>query len=521
MEEDSQELRPRARRRLSTGSAGDSEQEYYTSEALGSDDERGAAGPMEGVELEVKTNNTAEKAPTAEAPHIRNRRRRKSGSQRPPRKNTATNQYQVDLVPTWVAKRYSQSSVRPPLPSVMAQTYGLWKDDLDFVAEREIYWGTTAPRMADLGLESHQPVEDGEEQEEDRPSCAPCLDQGRKCSKEMPICAQCESEEAPAMCSYHIGGASVPASKLQSMTKKKRRILDANLAVAVEYLDGAMDDIEDEDLSNDGPSNDEPWKVGVQGERDSHEEADSAVKESAKSVWLAKALFAEDEGRGYHGSAKVPRKRGRPWKIPPGEEHPVKIKRPVGRPRKEPTEEPVKIKRPRKVAMKDEELLEPGRSESQEKKAVKMAILKAERKGKNKDKNKGNGKDKVKTAPRRRGFTGRGMERYLKDTTRKLTALGTWTEAHKSSTGVQEQKSSEVVAEAGVKDESDGETATPAITKYKEQIANTFRPWVAQKDEKVIPSACGKRLLASCSFLRHFCVVCVVCVADVSFVCFY
>ena len=501
MEDDTQELRPRARRRLSIGSAGDSEQEHNTSEALGSDDDQGTARPMESVRLKVKANNTPGGAPMAEAPPNRNRGRRKSGSQQQPRKNTTAKQYQVDLVPAWVAKRYSQSSVRPPLPSVMARKYGLWKDDLDFVAEREIYWGTVAPRLADLGLESHQPVEDGEEQEEDRLSCAPCLDQGQECSKEKPICAQCKSKKAPATCSYHVDRAFVPGSKRQDATKKKRRILDANLAVALEYLNGAMDDIEDEDLTNDDQSNDGPWKVGVQGERAPHEEADSAVKESAKSIWLAKALFAVDEGRGYHGPVKVPRKRGRPWKIPPGEEQPVKIKRPVGRPRKEPAgEEPVKIKRPWKVAMKDEELLEPVRSVSQAKKAVKMAILEAERKGKNKDKNRGNVKDKLKNsakvAPRRRGFTGRVMERYLKDTTRKLDALGTWTEAHKSPTGDQEQKRSEVVAEAGVKDESDGETVTPIITKYKEQIANTFRPWVAQKDEKEIGRAsCRERVL--------------------------
>ncbi|KAG9072708.1 hypothetical protein KI688_000483 [Linnemannia hyalina] len=469
VDEDAQEQRPRARRRLTTGSAGDSEQEYNTSEALGSS-----------VELEVRANSTPEKAPAAEAPP----------------KNTAAKQYQVDLVPAWVAKRYSQSSVRPPLPSVMARKYELWKDDLDFVAERETYWGTVAPRLADLRLESRQSAEDGEEQEEHRLSCTPCLDQGRECSKEMPICAQCRSEEAPAMCSYHVDRAYVPDSKRQGATKKKRRILDANLAVALEYLDGAMDDIEDEDLSNNDPSNDDAWKVGVQGERDPHEGADSAVKESAKSDWLAKALFADDEGRGYHGPAKVPRKRGRPWKLPPGEKQPVKIKRSVGRPRKDPTEEePVKIKRSWNVGMKDEELLEPARSVSREKVAVKMAILKAERKGKNEDKNRGKGKGKLKdmakAAPQRRGFNGRVMERYLKDTTRKLNALGTWTEAHKSPTGDQGQERSEVIAESGVKDESDGETATPVVTKYKEQIANTFRPWVAQKDEKVIPSACG------------------------------
>ncbi|KAH7059645.1 hypothetical protein BKA57DRAFT_431958 [Linnemannia elongata] len=447
---------------------------------------------MEGVELEVNTNNTPEKAVKAQAPPNRNRRRR---SQQLPRENTAAKQYRIDLVPTWVAKRYSQSSVRPPLPSVMAQEYRLWKDDLDFAAEREMYWGTAAPRLADQRLESHQPVEDGEEQEEDRPSCAPCLDQGRECSKVMPICAQCRSEEAPAMCSYHVNRASVPDSKRQGATKKMRWSLDANLAVALEYLNGAVDDIEDKDLPNDNPSNEGPWKVGLQSERDRHEEADLAVKESAKSDWLAKALFAEDEGRGYHGPTKVPRKRGRPWKIPPGEQ-PVKIKRPTGRPRKERTgEELVKIK-PRKAA--DEALLEPVRSLTEEKKAVKTAILKAERKGKNKERNRGNGKDRlkdklkdtVKVTPRRRGFTGRVMERYLKDTTQKLNILGTWTEAHRSPTGDQEQKRSEVVAEAGVKDENDGETATPVITKYKEQIANTFRPWVAQKDEKVIPSAC-------------------------------
>ncbi|KAF9551872.1 hypothetical protein EC957_004196 [Mortierella hygrophila] len=435
-----------------------------------------------GVELEVRANRTPEKAPTAEAPP----------------KSTAAKQYQVDLVPAWVAKRYSQSSVKPPLPSVMAQKYELWKDDLDFVAKQETYWGTVAPRLTDLRLVSHQPVQDGEEQEERRLSCTPCLDQGRECSKEMPICAQCRSEEAPAMCSYHVDRAYVPDSKRQGATKKKRRILDANLAVALEYLDGAMDDIEDGDLSNDDLSNDGAWKVGVQVERDPHE-ADSAVKESAKSDWLAKALFADDEGRGYHGPAKVPRKRGRPWKIPPGEKQPVKIKRSVGRPRKDPTEEePVKSKRSWKVGMKDEELLEPVRSVNREKMAVKMAILEAERKRKNEDKNRRKGKGKLKdklkdtakAAPQRRGFTGRVMERYLKDTTRKLNTLITWTEAHKYPTGDQGQERSEVVAEAGVKDESDGETATPVVTKYKEQIANTFRPWVAQKDEKVIPSAC-------------------------------
>ncbi|KAF9340428.1 hypothetical protein BGZ91_002120 [Linnemannia elongata] len=213
----------------------------------------------------------------------------------------------------------------------MAQEYRLWKDDLDFAAEREMYWGTAAPRLADQRLESHQPVEDGEEQEENRPSCAPCLDQGRECSKEMPICAQCRSEEAPAMCSYHVNRASVPDSKHQGATKKMRWSLDANLAVALEYLNGAVDDIEDKDLPNDNPSNEGPWK------------------------------------RMRAGDITVPLR---------------------------------------------------------------------------------------------------------------------------SPTGDQEQKRSEVVAEAGLKDESDGETATPVITKYKEQIANTFRPWVAQKDEKVIPSAC-------------------------------
>ncbi|KAF8938277.1 hypothetical protein BGZ47_008651 [Haplosporangium gracile] len=513
VEEDPQEQRPRSRRRLSTGSTKNWGKGDDTSEAQASGGVQGATESIEGVGQELGANDTP-------GSHI-------DQDDGTAEKTVTVEQDQIDLVSSWVAKRYSQSPVRPPLPSMMARKYELWKDDLDFVAERDVYWGTVAPRLADRRSESHQPqAHEVEQEEEDRPSCAPCLVQGRECSKERPICTQCQSEndvtstaeKAPTMCSYPVGKTSVSDSRRQSAKRKRRRNLEANLAVAVEYLGGELDESEGEELSNDdpsndnpsndGPSNDEPWRVGVQGERDPDEEAESAVKESARSEWLAKALFAEDEGRGYHGPAKIPRKRGRPWKIPP-EEQPIKIRRPVGRPRKVPTgEELVKIRRPvgrpRKVPMEGVELYESDkplglvRSVSQERKAVKIAILKAKLEEKPKGKGKGKDKDKdkdkhentAKVAPQRREFTTRVMERYLKDTTRKLNALGTWTEVPNTFTGDQEQKGLEVVAKAGVKDESDEETATPVISKYKEQIASTFRPWVAQKDEKVIPSAC-------------------------------
>ncbi|KAG0286075.1 hypothetical protein BGZ97_007564, partial [Linnemannia gamsii] len=378
-----QEQRPRARRRLPTGSAESSEKEDDMSEVQGPGNVQGDAGSTEGVQQGSASNDTpgshidhgksiAEKeTPAAESPHRSKRQDRDSGTQQPPGNQHVPTQGHVDLVPSWIRERYAESPVAPPLPSMMAQKYELWKDDLEFVTERELYWGTAAPRQTDQRMESHQSAENGEEQDRMRrrkyPSCAPCLVQRRKCSKEKPVCAQCipkdgvASSPAPTVCSYPIDRAFVPESKRRYARRVpnpvRNKLLETNLAVVLEQQYSALyvgeDDssLNDEGPSNSGmpaeePSNNGSWKVGVQGEHDLDEGTEVAIKESARSEWLAKALFAEDEGRGYH-TAKIPRKRGRPPKVREDGEAPVKIRRPVGRPWKVRTEEePVKARRP-------------------------------------------------------------------------------------------------------------------------------------------------------------------------------
>lgn len=515
--------------------------------------DQGDTGSMEGVEQESSTNDTpgsridhdksiaVEEMPAAESHHGAERQIRDSGSQHPLGNQHFPTRGQVDLVPSWIKKRYAESPIAPPLPSVMAQKYGLWKDDLDFVAGRGLYWGTAAPRQADRRLESRQLAENGEEQVRVKrhkyPSCASCLVQGRKCSKERPICAQCRSKDGiassskdvPAVCSYPIDRASAPDSKRRysrgMINPKRKKTLDTNLAAELEHQYSGLHVGEDDNTLNDGgpsnggmptdePSNDGSWKVGVQGEHDLDEEPEVAIKEPARSEWLAEALFAEDEGRGYH-TAKIPKKRGRPWKVQEGEA-PVKIRRPVGRPRKVRMEEElVKVRRPVGRPRK-----EPGHHElddlhmpfeshkrvesvSQKQKDAKKAKLKSKlkvkSKAKGKDRDKVKDKDKYKGVPalRRREFSRQVMVGYLKDTTRKLNALSTWTESPTTPTGYQEQVEIELVTEDGVEDERGMETTTPVIPKYKEQIASTFRPWVAQKDEKVSLSVCGRRLFTS------------------------
>ncbi|KAG0287471.1 hypothetical protein BGZ96_008588 [Linnemannia gamsii] len=558
VEDDTQEQRPRTRRRLSTGSAESLEQESTTNDTPGS-------------RIGHDKSTAEEEMPAAYSPRGAERRSRDPGSQQPPGNQHSPTQGQVDLIPSWITKRYTESPVAPPLPSVMAKKYRLWKDDLDFVAGRGLYWGTAAPRQAGWRLDSHQSAENGEEQVRVKrhkyPSCAPCLERGRQCSKERPICAQCRSKDGvassskdiPAVCSYPIDRAFMPDSERRysrgMINPKRKKTLDTNLAVTLEHQYSGLYVSEDDNTLNedgpsnngiptDGPSNDGSWKVGAQGEHDLDEEPEVAIRESARSEWLAKALFAEDEDREYY-TTTIPKKLGPTWVVQEEGEAPVKIRRPMGRPRKVRTEEElVKVRRPvgrpRKVRTEDELVKvrrpvgrprklrteeEPvkvrrpvGRSRkelahhesdeshkrvesaSQKGKDTKKAKLKAKLKVKSKAKSKDRDKDNGVPALRRREFSRQAMVKYLKDTTRKLNALSTWTEGPTTPTGYQEQEEIEVIVEDGVEDACRMETTTPVIPKYKQQIASTFRPWVAQKDEKVHLSVCVQEIISDFAY---------------------
>ncbi|KAF9922672.1 hypothetical protein FBU30_007219 [Linnemannia zychae] len=75
----------------------------------------------------------------------------------------------------------------------------------------------------------------------------------------------------------------------------------------------------------------------------------------------------------------------------------------------------------------------------------------------------------------------RTQKDHLKDAARLLNACNTWTET------------SDKISVESDKEESEDEEEldTTPISEHKEMIANTYRPWISQKNEKVPLSTCG------------------------------
>jgi hypothetical protein len=261
--------------------------------------------------------------------------------------------------------------------------------------------------------------------------------------------------------------------------------LESNLAAAVECLDDRVDS--DEEGSKEGGkeggkeatlSNE---NTGGQDEAESDKGKGSAALVPQKTVWLAEALLAEgresresdktltetsskaaEETQGGTSEPIQPRKRGRPR----------------GSVKKRGSSE---LRRMRDTRGK-----------------VLARLLRADPKPRK---------------PRRSTLLVRNIQNLrgiLKSTSRMLKATGTWTEAPTPSVQGQELESTEVTSNTDESDEDDktdvgneldGETTTAPIPKYKKQIADTFRPWVAHQDEKIIPSACGKHTCSCISFI--------------------
>ncbi|KAF9902419.1 hypothetical protein EC991_004966 [Linnemannia zychae] len=370
-------------------------------------------------------------------------------------------------------RRDSKSQPQQPLPDSqgIAQKYGEWKDDLEFIATRGTYWGTVAPRLPDYVSKFSLSKGNEDEQKREGTSCTPCILQGLDCSGDKPICAQCKPQDGVAsstskhlaMCSYPINRAFIPKSK-HVTRRKMKEVLESNLAAAVEYLDGRSD--------SDEEGGEEGGEEGVKGAISSSEgsqktgtqsEADSVVLVPERTVWLAKALLAEGrENRASYATQTETRSKV-------AEEAQDKSDKPVqlrkrGRPRGS-----------RTTTTRDSR----GR--------VISRLLRCDAKPRKSRKGELLARDPSK------------LRNILKSTSRMLKAAGTWIEAPTTPPPGQELESVGAVSSTDESDENgkndiddnlDTETTTAPIPKYKKQIANTFRPWVAQRDDKVIPSAC-------------------------------
>ncbi|KAG0365491.1 hypothetical protein BGX24_004130, partial [Mortierella sp. AD032] len=349
----------------------------------------------------------------------------------------------------------------------MAQKYGQWKDDLDFVVGQEMYWGTVAPRLPDRGLGSRPSEENGVGQRREGTRCTPCILQGLKCSGDKPICIQCRSKsriasstgESLAMCSYPINRAFVPESKRQIIRRRLRgELFESNLAAAVEYLDSRLDGGEEAAQSRDDGS----WRIGVKGERVSDEEAESMVPVRERTNWLARALL--DEGPESRTSDKTQT----------GTESDT-----VGKAQDGVVEPGLPLKHKRRSSTQ-------GTQQSRRRvveELIRSPAMKGVRSGR---------RSTIPTAHVK-------MMKVMKNASQTLKATGTWTVAPGMSMQGQDLESASIASdtdesgENGENDDSDDsgmKAKTPTIPKYRKQIANTFRPWIARKGEKVIPSAC-------------------------------
>ncbi|KAG0268630.1 hypothetical protein BGZ95_002395 [Linnemannia exigua] len=276
------------------------------------------------------------------------------------------------------------------------------------------------------------------------------------------------------MCSYPINRAFVPESKRHVVRKKLRgEFLESNLAAAVEYLDYELEGGEDgsEDSSEEAAQSrdDGSWNIGAKDKEEFDEEADPTVPVLERTKWLARALL--DEGLESRASDKTRTGTGSEaaGKVHDGTVEPVQPRK-----RKRHSSSRRTQQYCRRVV---EDLIRSPQPEYSI--MARKGVLSGRR-------------STIPTAHVK-------MMKVMKNASQALKSTGTWTVASGTSTQDQGSEAASVASdtdengengESGDRDDSDMKAKTPAIPKYRKQIANTFRPWVARKGEKVIPSAC-------------------------------
>ncbi|KAG0212202.1 hypothetical protein BGX33_003787 [Mortierella sp. NVP41] len=451
-------------------------------------------------------------------PRGRKRRRQNPRPEQPPGKGEAIPSDHGGTASNRTVRHYTQHTVQHSLPSVMAQIYALWKDDLDFVAGQETYWGTVAPRRPDRGWEERNQslpsAEDTQEQEQEGRSsgvnygtaCTPCRSQGLQCSGHKPVCFQCynsqdrfaatndkgrgsssntsSSNAVPTSCSYPNGGFSGFSLPKSNSRARKPRVY-VNLAATMDYPGEKLADWKERRTSSRKGGQ---WKVGEQGGTQPMVEAEMATATQPKTrarrgpkpkgetssltrqQWLVQALFVEDEN-GEYPKQPAPAKEDRPEGFP-------KLL-PRGRHAKKRPEEPVQEDSAQKEpAQKEPAQKEPAQEESVQPTSTRGRPKKAPTRAKGRPEKEPPKKELSKIVSRAHPVYGppRTQEAVRTD-----------------------EEDADEVTGADAEDGIDYGATTPVSVNYKMQIASTLRPWIAQKDEKVIPSACG---LPETSFLH-------------------